>query len=179
MSTLQTAVTGTVSGLANNQQINAIAGALATMSQGASAPTTTSTGLTSTAGLWWHDTANNLIKVRNQADTAWIPIGTLDEANGAFRSLGIPSTAVNVTSSRALGTVYTNTGTGTKIVTANVTSIASAVDMGGYVGGNLLTSYRLYASSLIQGVMLWVPPGLTYEISVDASASVYSWYEWS
>src|SRR5690348_9906941 len=79
--TLQVGTTGTISGLQNNQQINVIAGNLATFIEGPSAPTTTSTCLSSTAGVVWHDTTNNLLKVRDQADTTWITLGTFDETN--------------------------------------------------------------------------------------------------
>src|SRR5579883_2905907 len=81
MSTLQWAVTGTVSGLQNNQQGNSIAAALATASQGASAPTAASTGLSATSGLFWHDTSANLLKLRDQADTAWMAYAAVDETN--------------------------------------------------------------------------------------------------
>lgn len=83
MGSLNTAVTGTVSGLNNNIQINAIVAALATLNAGGSAPTTSSTGLSSMADVWWLDTANKILKKRNHADTAWIPFATIDETNGA------------------------------------------------------------------------------------------------
>src|SRR5690348_14638550 len=82
--TLQVPTTGTVSGLQNNQDINVALQMLATANQGGSAPTTGITGLASVAGVIWHDTTNSLIKVRDQADTAWIPIGSIDETNKAF-----------------------------------------------------------------------------------------------
>jgi hypothetical protein len=57
---------------------------LAVLHQGASAPTTASTGLASMAGAMWHDTANNLLKLRDQADTTWITVGAFDETNKLF-----------------------------------------------------------------------------------------------
>ncbi len=84
MGSLTFGTTGTISGLANNMQGNAIAAGLATMSQGATAPTAASTGLTSIAGLWWHDTGTNLVKLRDQADTAWIVIGSINETTKLF-----------------------------------------------------------------------------------------------
>jgi hypothetical protein len=84
MGTLVWGTAGTISGLQNNQQGNAIAAALAGLSQGATPPSPASTGLVSTAGLLWHDTAANQLKLRNQADTAWIALGQVDEANGLF-----------------------------------------------------------------------------------------------
>jgi hypothetical protein len=78
---LQLPTTGTVSGLQNNQDANAALAALAAMVQGGSAPTPASTGLASTAGVLWHDTTNNQIKLRDQADSTWMPCATVDETN--------------------------------------------------------------------------------------------------
>lgn len=80
--TLQVATSGTVSGLQNNQQVNAVAAALATANQGGTAPSTASTGLAATAGVFWHDTVNNLLLLRNQADSGWICLAAVDETNG-------------------------------------------------------------------------------------------------
>ncbi len=84
MGTLTLPTTGTLAGLTAVQDINAANAALATMSQGGTAPTPASTGLSSTAGLLWHDTTNNLLKLRNQADTTWITLGSVDEGNAGF-----------------------------------------------------------------------------------------------
>lgn len=95
--TLSLPTTGTFSGLTEQGYINAALAALANASAGASAPTPASTGLASTAGLFWHDTANNLLKLRNQADTAWITVGAVDETTGSFTpyfngaALAVPS----------------------------------------------------------------------------------------
>jgi hypothetical protein len=129
---LQVATTGTVSGLANNQQINVIAGNLATMSQGTTAPTAASTGLVSIAGLWWHDTTNNVVKLRNQADTAWITIGSVDETSGLFSATPGP---IGGRTAR-----YAGTGTYTLVVPAGVGSMlvsacAPGAGGGGAVGG--------------------------------------------
>jgi hypothetical protein len=81
---LQLATTGTVSGLQNNQAANAALAALAGMIQGGSAPTAATTGLASTAGMWWHDTTNKLLKVRDQADANWIVVAQFDETNALW-----------------------------------------------------------------------------------------------
>ena len=81
---LQLPTTGTVSGLQNNQDANTALAALATDTQGATAPTPASTGLASTAGVKWHDTSANLDKVRDQADTTFIIKGALDETNKLY-----------------------------------------------------------------------------------------------
>src|SRR5579863_3333035 len=81
MGTLQWGIGGTISGLQNNQQGNSIAAALATANQGGAAPTPSATGLASTSGVLWHDTTNNLLKLRDQADATWMTMAAVDETN--------------------------------------------------------------------------------------------------
>lgn len=85
-------------------QINALSLALANMIQGATAPTAASTGYPSVAGLWWHDTTNNQIKVRDQANTTWILIGTLDETAKTFTPPGTAAVMTNVQTFISSGT---------------------------------------------------------------------------
>ena len=81
MTTLQISTTPPLAGLTLVNDINAALAALAGLNQGASAPTTGSTGLASMAGVVWHDTSTNELKVRDQADSAWIILGYFDETN--------------------------------------------------------------------------------------------------
>jgi len=75
--TIPTAGPRTAAQLAGD--INGVVATLTTMIQGATAPTAVSAGLASLAGVWWHDTANQQIKLRDQADTTWITVAQLDE----------------------------------------------------------------------------------------------------
>jgi len=69
--------------------------ALATMLASASAPTAASTGFQNTKGVFWHDTGTNTIWLRDQADSAWIEIGTVDETGKAFNPANaVPSGSV-------------------------------------------------------------------------------------
>jgi hypothetical protein len=52
--------------------------AIASNNSGSSAPSTTY------ANMIWYDTANNILKMRNEADDAWINIGTLNQTTNAF-----------------------------------------------------------------------------------------------
>lgn len=52
--------------------------ALASLSSGATAPSTTY------ANMLWYDTANDLLKMRTEADDAWITIGTLNQSTNTF-----------------------------------------------------------------------------------------------
>jgi hypothetical protein len=52
--------------------------AIASNNSGSSAPSTTY------ANMIWYDTANNILKMRNEADDAWITVGSLDQAANTF-----------------------------------------------------------------------------------------------
>jgi hypothetical protein len=55
--------------------------ALASLSSGTSQPATTY------ANMLWYDTTNNILKMRTEADDAWMNIGYLDQTANAFRIL--------------------------------------------------------------------------------------------
>lgn len=57
--------------------------ALATLSSGATAPATTY------ANQLWYDTANNTLKMRSEADDAWIAIGVLNQSTNTFEVDGL------------------------------------------------------------------------------------------
>ena len=67
--------------------LNGALQAIVTQNSGASAPTTTY------PDMFWYDTANNQIKKRNEANSAWITLGTIDEATGKFT----PNSALTTT----------------------------------------------------------------------------------
>ena len=58
--------------------INAVLQAIATTNSGGTAPVNTF------ANQIWYDTAANQLKKRNEADSAWIILGTIDDAGGTF-----------------------------------------------------------------------------------------------
>lgn len=58
--------------------LNSLFQAIASQNSGATAPTTTY------ANMIWYDTANDLLKMRNEANSAWITLGTLDQALNTF-----------------------------------------------------------------------------------------------
>ena len=66
---------------ASRTDINSALTALATLSSGATAPSTTY------ANMLWYDTTNNVLKIRNEADSNWINVGYLDQGSNAFRIL--------------------------------------------------------------------------------------------
>jgi hypothetical protein len=67
--------------------INAVLQAIATTNSGATAPVNTF------ANQIWYDTAANQLKKRNEADSAWIVLGTVDDAGGTFTPNSLLTTA--------------------------------------------------------------------------------------
>lgn len=67
--------------------INNALSAIVSNNSGASEPSTTY------ANQWWYDTTNNKLKFRNEANTAWIEIGELNQTSNTFNG-GMPSGAV-------------------------------------------------------------------------------------
>jgi hypothetical protein len=65
---------------------NALA-AIVTQNSNATAPTVTY------ANMFWYDTAANQLKKRNEANSAWIILGTIDEGTGTFTPSGQPALA--------------------------------------------------------------------------------------
>ena len=58
--------------------LNSALQALASNNSGTSAPSTTF------ANMWWYDSANNILYIRNEDNDAWIQFATLDQANDLF-----------------------------------------------------------------------------------------------
>lgn len=56
--------------------------AIVSQNSNATAPTTTF------ANMLWYDTATNILKKRNEANSAWINLGTIDEGAGTFTPSG-------------------------------------------------------------------------------------------
>jgi len=67
--------------------------ALASTSSGATAPSTTY------ANMLWYDTATNILKMRSEANDAWIDLGTLDQSTNTFSVAGLSVSSGEIVSS--------------------------------------------------------------------------------
>lgn len=92
--------------------LNAALGALVTLSSGASAPATTYTYML------WYDETNDILKIRDDSDTAWISLFSFDQSTNTVSVaqsmvedylLGVSQTWQDVSGSRVFGTSYQNT----------------------------------------------------------------------
>ena len=83
--TLVLPTSGTLSGLAAVEAINAAVDTLNTLASGASPPSSPE------ASQFWHDTTNKVLKIRSMDNTTWIAVGTLDETNYQFNATSRPT----------------------------------------------------------------------------------------
>lgn len=106
--------------------INNALKALASLSSGSVAPTTTY------ANMLWYDTANNILKQRNEADSAWINLGYLDQGGSQFqifddtKVVNTSGTQTGLIGDQATSTWETATGTTESLVSP--AKIKAAID---------------------------------------------------
>jgi len=91
---------------------NALA-AIVSNNSGATAPATTY------ANQWWYDSTNDILKIRNEADTGWIDVVSINQSTGQVdrQEIGVDQTWQDVSASRTNSTSYQNT-TGRPIMVA-------------------------------------------------------------
>ena len=94
--------------------LNNVLSAIVSNNSSSSAPSTTY------AGMWWLDTTNNYLKIRDKNDANWITIGEFDVANSRFELI---SNALTAASAAGID-VYNSSGT--KIIDLQVASQATA-----------------------------------------------------
>lgn len=70
------------SAVAFRDDLNNALAAIVTQNSSATVPTTTF------ANMIWYDTSTNILKKRNETNTAWISLGTIDETAGTFTPSG-------------------------------------------------------------------------------------------
>lgn len=191
MTTHTQALTGTVSGLASATQANVISENLAKMVSSGTAPTTTSTGFLTLSGMWWHDTANNQVKVRDLADTTWIVVGSFDQTaktfvaaatgiaaiQGAVKNLKIDtrSGSVIITADELVVETTGNTFGVVRTVSATIvptTTGANGRDTGSLAANTWYSVWIIYNGATVAGLISasatapTMPSGYTYKARV-------------
>lgn len=106
--------------------------ALGTQSSGATAPSTTF------ANMIWYDTANNIVKMRNEDNDAWISLFTLDQTTDALTAIG----SLTLTNAARLASAqsFTAAQRGAVVALTDASSIATDMALGNNfsvtLGGN-------------------------------------------
>ena len=143
--------------------------ALGSNSSGASAPSSTY------SNMFWYDTSSNILKLRNEADSAWINIGYVDQSGSVFSI--IDNTKVVTTSNSQTGllgdqtTSTWNTGTGT------TESLVSPAKLKSAVLANAAAGYTQPTTAGAVGTYAWLGggySGMTTGASVAGSTLVYA-----
>lgn len=150
--------------------INSALAAIVTQNSGATAPTTTY------ADMIWYDTANNQIKKRNEANSAWITLGTINEATGKFDP-NASFTAVEQGGGAGMGTNKVRIGWGTSsnlIAQVDATTVGDLVRrMDSYtIGGN--SELIAPGTPPLYAARSWVNFNGTGTVAVRASGNVSS-----
>jgi len=106
--------------------------ALGSQSSGATAPSTTF------ARMIWYDTANNIVKMRNEDNDAWISLFTLDQTTDALTAIG--SLTLSTVARLATAQTFTAAQRGAVVALTDASSIATDMALGNNfsvtLGGN-------------------------------------------
>ena len=122
--------------------INLALKALASNSSGSVAPTTTYANMT------YYNTATNILYKRNEADSAWITLGTIDETAGTFTPSG----------ERALATqVQAEAGTDNTTLMTPLRSAQAIAALAAVADGSITTAKL--ANSAVTGAKLSIALG--------------------
>jgi hypothetical protein len=145
---------------------NALA-AIVTQNSNATAPTVTY------ANMFWYDTANNQLKKRDEANSAWITLGTIDEGAGTFTPTG----------ERALASqIEAETGTdNTKVMTPLRTAQAIDAQLGSSTAalawGSVGTYALLGTAATVAANTTLANPGSTIAGSSLRALGLYAWVD--
>jgi hypothetical protein len=123
--------------------INAVLQAIATTNSGGTAPVTTF------ANQIWYDTATNEIKKRNEANSAWIVLGTIDDTGGTFTPNSLLTTAgiAPATLVTAAETIASNNNDTTLPTSAAVKAYADATAASAAAGVVSATTANVLAAT--------------------------------
>jgi hypothetical protein len=100
--------------------------AIVSQNSSATAPATTF------ADMLWYDSANNQLKKRNEADSAWITLGTVNEGAGTFTATGTLGLGFDVNN-----TLSINSGSGVTSTADDDGTFSSGTYTPTPVGGNM------------------------------------------
>jgi hypothetical protein len=134
--------------------LNSLFEAVATLNSGGTAPSPTF------AFMWWADTSTGLLKIRNEANNAWITIGTL--ATSGFGALTDPTTTRGDIIKRGISAIE-RLAVGTGVLKANGTDVS---------GWSLLLNADIDAAAAIALSKLATQPANTLVANGTGSVAV-------
>jgi hypothetical protein len=142
--------------------------ALASNSSGATAPATTYANMT------WYDTGTNILKIRSEADDAWINVAYVDQSTNAWRVLddtqvvNTSGTQTGLIGDQATATWETGTATTESLVSpAKINAAVQALAPVGYTDAQARAAQAGHAAGGVGSYVLG-----SAEVSLAAGATV-------
>lgn len=149
--------------------INSALLALGSNSSGASAPSSTY------SNMFWYDTSSNLLKLRNEADSAWITLGYVDQSGSVFSI--IDNTKVVTTGNSQTGLLGDQTASTWNTGTGTTESLVSPAKIKSAVLANAAAGYSPPTASGAVGTYAWLGGGysaMTTGASVAGSTLIFA-----
>jgi hypothetical protein len=142
--------------------LNSLFQAIASQNSGATAPAT------AYANQIWYDTANDLLKMRNEANTAWITLGTLDQALNTFTAPSVNGKTVG-TLTAAGGIAYATSASALAAIGAGT---AGQILLSGGAGAPTWSNFSVIDYQAFTASGTWTKPA---GISANAVVLVELW----
>lgn len=142
--------------------------ALASLSSGDAAPSTTY------ANMLWYETDTNILKMRNEADDAWISLFYLDQTNGQFRILDDTQVAnTSGTQTGLLGDQASSawtTGTSTTESLVSPAKVKAAIDQFAPANVGVSQTWQDMSGSRTAGTAYQNTTGKAIQVTVQLGA---------
>ena len=146
--------------------INSALQALASNNSGASAPSTTY------ANMWWYDTGSNLLKIRNEGDSAWINVAYVNQSTNKFEILD--DTKVVTTSGSQTGLLGDQTTATWQAGTGTTESLVSPAKVLAAIEANVEGITHTSGSAPYYGVRAWNGQGQTGNCTISGSIVTFT-----
>lgn len=155
------------SAVAFRADLNAALAAIVTQNSSATAPTVTF------ANMIWYDTSTNILKKRNEANSAWINLGTIDETAGTFTPSGERALATQAQAEAGTN----NTTLMTPLRTAQALTAQIGAANAGLAWGAVGTYALLGTATTVAGSTTLANPGTTVAGSTVRALGLYAWID--
>ena len=146
--------------------INDALQALVSNNSGASAPSTTY------ANMWWYDTGSNLLKIRNEGDSAWINVAYVNQSTNKFEILD--DTKVVTTSGSQAGLLGDQTTATWEAGTGTTESLVSPAKVLAAIEANVEGITHTSGSAPYYGVRAWNGQGQTGNCTISGSIVTFT-----
>ena len=146
--------------------INDALQALVSNNSGASAPSTTY------ANMWWYDTGSNLLKIRNEGDSAWINVAYVNQSTNKFEILD--NTKVVTTSGSQTGLLGDQTTATWQAGTGTTESLVSPAKVLAAIEANVEGITHTSGSAPYYGVRAWNGQGQTGNCTISGSQVTFT-----